>query len=112
MLQVRSKRRIVRDGARSTDGKQQAPGAQVAAPCRTVAQDLAALSDEELITTAGTTLSQPYNEMEMQRRLKVAIEGLTDESVRARRSAFWIGVILVALTVALVALTVVLAVRN
>ena len=47
----------------------------------------------------------------MQRRLKAAIEDLTAESARARRSAFWVGAILVALTMVLVALTVVLAVR-
>jgi hypothetical protein len=76
-------------------------------------EGLAGLSDEELIAAAEarTSLSHPYREMEMQRRLKAAIEDLTAESARARRSAFWIGAILVALTMVLVALTVVLAVR-
>ncbi|WP_187366070.1 hypothetical protein [Trebonia kvetii] len=48
----------------------------------------------------------------MQRRLKSAVEDLTAESVRARRSAFWIGVIVVALTLVLMALTIVLAVKS
>jgi hypothetical protein len=75
---------------------------------------LAGLSDEELIAAAEarTSLSHPYHEMEMQRRLKAAIENLITESARARRSAFGIGVILVVLTVVLVALTIVLAVRS
>ena len=77
-------------------------------------QGLAALSDEDLIAAAParTSLSHPYHEMEMQRRLKASIGELIAESVRARRSAFWIGAVLVALTLVLVALTIVLAVRS
>lgn len=48
------------------------------------------MSDEGLIASAeaGTSLSQAYPEMEMQRRLKAAIENLIKDSARARRSAF------------------------
>jgi hypothetical protein len=49
--------------------------------------------------------------MEMQRRLKVAIQALTAETVIARKSANRGALIIVALTAALVALTVVLALR-
>ena len=72
---------------------------------------LQALSDEDLIAAAEarTSLSHPDAEMEMQRRLKVAIQELTREAGRARRSANWIGVFLIMLTVVLVVLTVVLA---
>lgn len=104
----------MRDGARRTEEKQQAAEVHAAAQRRTVAQKLAALSDEELITTAEarTSLSQPLHEMEMQRRLKVAMQEQTAESARARRAANRIGAALILLTVALVALTVVLAVRS
>jgi len=104
----------MRDGARRTEDKQRALGAQLAAQRRTVAQNLAALSDEELITTAQarTSLSRPYNEMEMQRRLKDAIQELTKETTRARIWAAWGTAALAALTVVLVALTVVLAVGS
>jgi hypothetical protein len=105
---------IMRDGARRTEEKQRALDTHLAAQRRTVAQELAALSDEELITTAEarTSLSHPYHEMEMQRRLKVAIQEQTAESVRARRAANRIGVALVVLTVVLVVLTIVLAARS
>jgi DNA-binding HxlR family transcriptional regulator len=111
---VRSIKDIMRDGARRTEEKHRALEAQAAAHRRTLAQELAALSDEELITKAAarSSLSHPYHEMEMQRRLKVATQEQTAESVRARRAANRIGVALVALTVVLVALTVVLAARS
>jgi hypothetical protein len=53
-------------------------------------QGLQVMSDEGLIASAeaGTSLSQAYPEMEMQRRLKAAIENLIKDSARARRSAF------------------------
>jgi hypothetical protein len=50
--------------------------------------------------------------MEMQRGLKVAIQDLAAETVSARRSANRGAVILVVLTAALVALTVVLALKG
>jgi hypothetical protein len=56
--------------------------------------------------------------MELNRRLKAAITGLTAEAIAARESSektarrlVWLTVALVVLTVALVILTVVLAVR-
>jgi hypothetical protein len=49
--------------------------------------------------------------MEMQRRLKVAIERLTGETVAARKSANRAALAVIVLTAVLVALTVVLAVR-
>jgi hypothetical protein len=111
---VRSIKGIMRDGARRTAEKQQAAEVRAAEHRRTIAQELAALSDEDLITksAARSSLSHPYHEMEMQRRLKVAIQEQTAESVQARRAANRIGVALVALTVVLVALTIVLAVRT
>ncbi len=101
---------MLQERARKDDQQRQA----VEAHRRGKLQGLAALSDEDLIAAAEarTSFSHPYHEMEMQRRLKAAIGDLIAESVRARRSAFWIGVILVALTVVLVALTVVLAIRS
>lgn len=75
---------------------------------------LAALSDEELIAQASarTPVSFPWHEMEMQRRLKDSIEAQTAESRRARWWGFWGSVAIGALTVVLIALTVVLAVRS
>jgi hypothetical protein len=72
------------------------------------------MTDEELISAAEarTSLSHPYHEMEMQRRLKDSIDALTLETCRARWWAFWGAVATGVLTVALVALTVVLAVRG
>ena len=69
------------------------------------------LSDEELIAT-DPTIPGARHQMEMQRRLKVVIQDLTAETVSARRSADRAAVILVVLTAALVALTVVLALRS
>lgn len=50
--------------------------------------------------------------MEMQRRLKVAIEALTVETVLGRKAANRAAVLIVGLTAVLVALTVVLAIRS
>lgn len=79
---------------------------------------LAKLGDAELIATAPG-LANETHQMEMSRRLKVAIGELTSETVAARRSSdrasariVWLTVVLVLLTAALVALTVVLAVRS
>jgi hypothetical protein len=47
--------------------------------------------------------------MEMQRRLKDSIMELTRETARARWWAFWAALAIVALTLVLVALTIVLA---
>jgi hypothetical protein len=66
-----------------------------------------------------TGLVDETHQMEMQRRLKVAVERLTDEVITSRKSAdrlagrvVWLTAILVVLTAVLVALTVVLAVRG
>jgi hypothetical protein len=72
---------------------------------------LSDLSDVELIAR-DPTIPGAKHQMEMQRRLKVAIEALTAETIRGRKVATWLAVIGVALTVVLVALTVVLAVRG
>ena len=72
---------------------------------------LSDLTDEELIAT-DPTIPGARHQMEMQRRLKVAIQDLTAETVSARRSANRGAVILVVLTAALVALTVVLALKG
>ncbi|MGH3295762.1 MAG: hypothetical protein ACRDP7_28580 [Trebonia sp.] len=78
-----------------------------------VARGLQGLSDDELISRAParTSLSQPHHEMEMQRRLKDAIIGLTAETTKGRWWAFWGVVAVSALTLALVALTIVLALK-
>lgn len=78
------------------------------------ARGLRDLSDDELIAQAEarTSLSHPYHEMEMQRRLKDAIVGLTMESTKARWWAFWGVVAIGALTLVLVALTIVLALKG
>lgn len=75
---------------------------------------LRGLSDDELIAQAParTSLSHPHHEMEMERRLKDSIEALTRETAKARWWAFWGSVAISALTVALVALTVVLALKT
>jgi hypothetical protein len=44
--------------------------------------------------------------MEMQRRLKVAVEALTAETIRGRKVATWLAVVGVALTVVLVVVAV------
>lgn len=72
---------------------------------------MANLSDAELIAT-DPSMPSARNRMEMQRRLKVAIEALTAETTRGRKAANRAAVMIVALTAVLVALTVVLAVRS
>ena len=69
--------------------------------------DLSDLSDVELIAT-DPTIPGAKHQMEMQRRLKVAIETLTIETVLARKVATRVAMIIVVLTAVLVAL----AVRN
>ncbi len=71
-------------------------------------RQLADVSDEELIAT-DHSIPSARNQMEMQRRLKVAIEALTAETVLGRKAANRAAVMIVALTAVLVALTVVLA---
>lgn len=75
---------------------------------------LAKLSDEQLIAEvpANNTWSYPWHEMEMQRRLKDAIQAQTKEAARSRVWAAWGSAVIALLTLALVGLTVVLAVRN
>jgi hypothetical protein len=77
------------------------------------ARGLRDLSDDELIAQAEarTSLSHPYHEMEMQRRLKDSIQALTNETAKARWWAFWGSVAIGALTLVLVALTIVLALK-
>jgi hypothetical protein len=81
-------------------------------------EGLAALSDAELIATAPGIRTDRH-ELELSRRLKSAIEELTAETIAARASSdrasariAWLNVLLVVLTAALLALTVVLAVRS
>jgi hypothetical protein len=76
--------------------------------------NLRALSEDELIAQAPnrTPLSSPDHEMELQRRLKDSIEALTAETTKARIWAAWGTGVLGALTLVLVALTIVLALRN
>jgi hypothetical protein len=72
------------------------------------------LTDDELIALAParTSLSHPHHEMEMQRRLKDSIEALTAETSKARWWALWGSLAIIALTLALVALTIVLALKT
>jgi hypothetical protein len=74
---------------------------------------LRALTDDELIAQAPpqSSLSRPAHQMEMQRRLKDSIEGLTKETAKARWWAFWGSAAIAALTVVLVVLTIVLALK-
>ena len=79
---------------------------------------LAELSDAELIATAPS-LANETHQMEMSRRLKSAIQDLTYETIAARKSSdrtaarlILLSIVGVILTAALVALTVVLAVRT
>jgi hypothetical protein len=79
---------------------------------------LANLGDAELIASAPG-IPNVSHQMEMDRRLKVAIADLTTETIAARKSSdrtagrlVWLTVVLVVLTAALVALTVVLAVKK
>lgn len=71
---------------------------------------LSDVPDDELIAT-DTSIPSAQHQMEMQRRLKVAIERLTGETVAARKSANRAALAVIVLTAVLVALTVVLAVR-
>lgn len=71
---------------------------------------LASLSDAELIAS-DPSIPGVTHQMEMSRRLKVAIIDLTRETVAARKSSERVGYLLILLTVVLVALTVVLAVK-
>jgi hypothetical protein len=80
--------------------------------------ELAKLGDAELIATSPG-LGNETHQMELSRRLKAAIQDLTAETVAARESSdrasariAWLNVVLVVLTAALVALTVVLAVSS
>jgi hypothetical protein len=80
--------------------------------------ELAKLTDAELIATAPGIPSETH-QMELSRRLKAAIQELTGETIAARESSdrasariAWLNVILVILTAALVALTIVLAIRS
>ena len=79
---------------------------------------LARLSDAALIATAPGLASETH-QMELTRRLKVAIQDLTGETIAARKSSdraaariMWLTFVLVVMTAALVALTVVLAVKG
>jgi hypothetical protein len=74
---------------------------------------LQGLADDELIAQAParTGLSQPRHEMEMHRRLKDAIQELTTETKLSRRSSDRWWLIIAVLTAAIVALTVVLALK-
>jgi hypothetical protein len=74
-------------------------------------RQLADLSDAELIAN-DPNIPGARHQMEMQRRLKVAIEALTVETVLGRKAANRAAVMIVGLTAVLVALTVVLAVRS
>jgi hypothetical protein len=68
-------------------------------------------SDRDLIKTASGPQDHT-NEMELQRRLKIAIQALTEETTKARIWAAWGTAVIGVLTLALVALTIVLAVKN
>jgi hypothetical protein len=71
------------------------------------------LTDDELIaqSPSRSSLSYPHHEMEMQRRLKDSIQALTNETAKARWWALWGSVAIGALTLVLVALTIVLALK-
>jgi hypothetical protein len=98
------------DGARKVDAERRVAKERLDRRIR----GLAALSDEQLIADApaNNTFSYPWHEMEMQRRLKDSIDALVTESRRTRWWGFWGTVAIAALTVVLIALTVVLAVRS
>lgn len=78
-----------------------------------LARGLQSLSDDELISQAQarTSLSYPYHEMEMQRRLKDSIQELTAETRLSRRSSDRWSLIIAVLTAAIVAFTIVLALK-
>jgi hypothetical protein len=77
-------------------------------------RSLQELTDDELIAQAParSSLSHPHHEMEMQRRLKDAIVALTTETTKARWWAFWGAIAIGVLTLVLVALTIVLALKT
>jgi hypothetical protein len=77
------------------------------------ARRLQDLADDELIAAAPpqSSLARPHHTMEMQRRLKDSIEALTAESRKARIWAAWGSAVVGALTLVLVALTIVLAMK-
>ena len=66
---------------------------------------LSDLSDVELIAT-DPSIPGSKHQMEMQRRLKVAIEALTVETIRGRKVGTWLAVIGVVLTAVLVVVAV------
>jgi hypothetical protein len=72
---------------------------------------LSDLSDVELIVR-DPTIPGARHQMEMQRRLKVAIEASAAETVLGRKAADLATAMIIVLTAVLVALTVVLAVRH
>lgn len=71
---------------------------------------LRALTDDELIAgaQARTSLSHPYHEMEMQRRLKDAILAQTAETTKGRIWGAWGTAVIAVLTIVVIVLTVVL----
>jgi hypothetical protein len=68
------------------------------------------LTDQDLIASAPaqSSLSRPYAQMEMQRRLKDSIEALTAESKKSRIWSAWGTAVIAALTTVIIVLTVVL----
>jgi hypothetical protein len=106
---VRNLRTIKSDGAKIARAEQQAAKERLDAKIR----GLASLSDEELMAKAPARapFAFPWHEMEMQRRLKDSIEGLTKETAKARWWALWGSAAIAALTVVLVVLTIVLAMK-
>ena len=107
---VRSLKTIMKDGERKLEAERRAANERV----KSRIGHLASLSDEDLIAEAParTPVAFPWHEMEMQRRLKVAITALTAESRQARWWAFWGTIAIGLLTVVLIALTIVLAVNG
>jgi hypothetical protein len=102
-------------GARVRANQQKAAVARVAASERRLSRvlGLREMTDDELIlrSPARSSLSYAHEEMEMQRRLKDSVEALTRETAKARWWAFWGSVVIGVLTLVLVALTIVLALK-
>jgi hypothetical protein len=75
---------------------------------------LRSLTDDELIAAAEarTSMSHPYHEMEMQRRLKDAILAQISESRKGRIWGAWGAAAIAMLTAVLIVLTVVLIKRG
>jgi hypothetical protein len=93
--------------------------AQRAAELAARVRDLSQLSDDEVMGRAASYGQAPLYAVVMQRRLKDATACLAAETIKARESSdraarrlAWLTFVLVLLTAALVALTVVLAVRK